>query len=75
MWMQTELFGLQTELMGLAMRNTTDMVVLGIGKVYKSTVFDIITISTSSAHARASGGGSFRVLTSDNIMLHVRAVL
>lgn len=43
------------------MRNTTDTVVLGIGKVYKSTVVDIRTILTSSAHARAwgLGGGLF----------------
>lgn len=38
------------------MRNTTDTVVLGIGKVYKSTVVDIRTILTSSVHARSSGG-------------------
>ena len=33
------------------------MVVLGIGKVYKSTFVDIRTLLTSSAHARAAGGG------------------
>ena len=51
------------------MRNTTDTVVLGIGKVYKSTVVDIRTILTSSVHARSSGGrrgGSFRFLDSDD---------
>ena len=54
------------------------MVVLGIGKVYKSTFVDIITLLTSSAHARASGeagGGAVRLVFMAVTMLRVRAVL